>query len=78
MIVQTHNTRYVVEDAGDGAVFISGDPGRCPVPTRALLLGPIQVGHRMNYRPLEGEWPKSHSATAFVSTSGVLSMDGDL
>lgn len=75
MIVQTHNTRYIVVDTGDGGILISGDAARCPRPTQAQLLEPIVVGRRMNYRPMEGEWPKSHSSTAFVSTSPVVSVD---
>lgn len=75
MIVQTMNTRYVVEDMGDGAIRISGDPGRCPVPTMARILSEIKVGERMNYRPTEGDWPTRHSATAFVSTSPVVSIE---
>lgn len=75
MIVQTLNTRYTVVDMGDGGILISGDTVRCPRPTMARLFGKIEVGQRMNYRPLEGEWPTQHSVTAFVSTSPVVSVE---
>lgn len=78
MKVQTLNTLYTIMDMGDGAIVISGDAGRCPTPTKAILLGDIRVGDRMNYRPSEGPWHETHSHTAFVSTSRVVSIEHGL
>lgn len=79
MIVQTRNTKYTVDDLGNGEILISGDPKRCPEPTKALILAPIRVRRGMFYRPLEGPWHFEHgdSPTRIVATSTVMSITDD-
>lgn len=44
MIFQTRNTRYTLQDCGDGGFLISGHARYCPEPILVSLAWPVEVG----------------------------------
>jgi hypothetical protein len=71
MIVQTRNTRYVLQDKGDGIYRISGHARFCPVPTDVRLWWEPKVGNYMAFEYLDHAHPQYNQGT-HVRTSEVM------
>ena len=78
MIIQTRNTRYVLEDAGDGAWLVSGHHFYCPRPyLMKFIMRPV-VGQSMTLEYV-GERPShpDRPCKRYLVTSEVMSIEHD-
>ena len=75
MIIQTQNTRYTLEDVGDGAWMITGHATYCPTPYKVRLLAEPTVGKAMWFEYV-GDMPdyvrRKHHRHPGVVTSAVV------